>query len=121
MSRISLAIEVITAQSSHIPTLIFDEVDVGIGGATALVVGKLLATLGHQCQVFCVTHLAQVASFSDQHWQVQKHSHKDHNITSITALNGKNQVEEIARMISGDHLSRQSLAHAKQMLQTNLH
>lgn len=121
LSRISLAIEVVTAQSSRIPTLIFDEVDVGIGGSTALVVGKLLSTLGHQCQVFCVTHLAQVASFSDQHWQVQKISQKNHNTSTITPLNGSDQVQEIARMISGDQLSKQSLAHAEQMLQAGLH
>ena len=121
LSRISLAIEVVTAQSSHIPTLVFDEVDVGIGGATALVVGKLLATLGNQCQVFCVTHLAQVASFANQHWQVQKHAIKNQNHTTISQLSGDSQIQEIARMISGDQLTKQSLAHAKQMLQNSLH
>ncbi len=121
LSRISLAIEVITAESCRIPTLVFDEVDVGIGGATALVVGKLLATLGQKCQVFCVTHLAQVASFAKQHWQVQKQTKKKQTYSTIKALTGQQQIEEIARMISGDQLSQQSLAHAEQMLGHGLH
>ena len=73
LSRISLAIQVATAETSTIPTLVFDEVDVGIGGATADIVGDTLAALGEHRQVLCVTHLAQVASKAKHHWQVSKH------------------------------------------------
>lgn len=116
LSRISLAIQVATAQTSHVATLVFDEVDVGIGGATADVVGKLLAQLGSHSQVLCVTHLAQVASKAHQHWQVSKRSDKKSTESTIIELNQKCKIEEIARMISGDELTNQSLAHAKVML-----
>jgi len=120
LSRISLAIQVATAQTSHVATLVFDEVDVGIGGATADVVGQLLATLGAKSQVLCVTHLAQVASKAHQHWQVSKSSKtvgkKSSTASTIVELNLDCQIEEIARMISGSDLSDQSLAHARQML-----
>ncbi len=117
LSRISLAIQVATAQTSHVATLVFDEVDVGIGGATADVVGKLLANLGEKSQVLCVTHLAQVASKAHQHWQVSKSSDEDSTQTTIVELNQQHQIEEIARMISGSDLSSQAIAHAKMMLQ----
>lgn len=116
LSRISLAIQVATAQTSQVATLVFDEVDVGIGGATADVVGQLLATLGQKSQVLCVTHLAQVASKAHQHWQVSKYTHKDKTASTITELNQQCKVEEIARMISGSEVSKQSLAHARSML-----
>jgi len=121
LSRISLAIQVATAKTSSIPTLIFDEVDVGIGGATADIVGRLLADLSIKSQILCVTHLAQVASKANQHWQVSKEIGKTTAATHINTLSGKHQIEEIARMISGDQLTKQSLAHARQMLQSGLH
>lgn len=117
LSRISLAIQVATAQTSHVATLVFDEVDVGIGGSTADVVGALLAQLGNKSQVLCVTHLAQVASKAHQHWQVSKQSTNNSTASTITELKQKNKIEEIARMISGSELSKQSLAHAALMLQ----
>jgi DNA repair protein RecN (Recombination protein N) len=117
LSRISLAIQVATAQTSHVATLVFDEVDVGIGGATADVVGKLLAELGSQSQVLCVTHLAQVASKAHQHWQVSKDSDGDSTESTIIELSQECKIEEIARMISGSELSDQSLAHARLMLE----
>ena len=117
LSRISLAIQVATAQTSHVATLVFDEVDVGIGGSTADVVGALLAQLGSKSQVLCVTHLAQVASKAHQHWQVSKQSKNNSTESTITELKQQHKVEEIARMISGSELSKQSLAHAKLMLQ----
>jgi DNA repair protein RecN (Recombination protein N) len=117
LSRISLAIQVATAQTSHVATLVFDEVDVGIGGSTADVVGSLLAQLGSKSQVLCVTHLAQVASKAHQHWQVSKHSDNNSTESTITELKQQHKVEEIARMISGSELSEQSLAHAELMLQ----
>lgn len=119
LSRISLAIQVITAQTSQAPTLVFDEVDVGIGGATGDVVGKLLRNLGshdNSGQVLCVTHLAQVASKAHQHLRVEKHSTKDTTQTQLIELTGDEKVEEIARMISGQ-LTEQSKAHAKELLQ----
>lgn len=121
LSRVSLAIQVATAQTSHVATLVFDEVDVGIGGSTADVVGNLLAQLGQNSQVLCVTHLAQVASKAHQHWQVSKHSQKDSTQSTIIELTPENKIEEIARMISGSELSEQSLAHAELMLQQHTH
>ena len=116
LSRISLAIQVATAKTSTIPTLVFDEVDVGIGGATADIVGNTLATLGEHHQVVCVTHLAQVASKANHHWQVSKHASGETTHTRVQALHGQVKTEEIARMISGSELTDQSLAHAQEML-----
>jgi DNA repair protein RecN (Recombination protein N) len=117
LSRISLAIQVITAQTSATPTLVFDEVDVGIGGATADVVGKLLRELGEKGQVICVTHLAQVASKGHQHLLVKKSSTKTTTASSLIAIEGQEKVTEIARMLSGEKLTEQSLAHAREMLE----
>ncbi len=116
LSRISLAIQVATAQTSHVATLVFDEVDVGIGGATADVVGQLLAQLGERSQILCVTHLAQVACKAHQHWQVSKQVESNKTASTIIELNPQCKVEEIARMISGSELSDQSLAHARAMI-----
>lgn len=116
LSRISLAIQVATAQTSRVASLVFDEVDVGIGGATAEVVGELLATLGQQSQVFCVTHLAQVASKAHHHWQVSKITSSDQAQTHINELSEQTKIEEIARMISGSSVSDESMAHARQMV-----
>lgn len=116
LSRISLAIQVTTTQTSRVATLVFDEVDVGIGGRTADIVGKLLAQLGEKCQVLCITHLAQVASKGHQHWQVTKTVDQHSANTTIIELDDEQKVEEIARMISGDELSEQSLAHAREMV-----
>ncbi len=116
LSRISLAIQVATAQTSQVATLVFDEVDVGIGGDTANVVGELLNQLGNKSQVLCITHLAQVASKAHNHWQVSKDTHSNSAATHITALENKDKIEEIARMISGNTLSEESIAHAKLMM-----
>lgn len=116
LSRISLAIQVITAQTSATPTLVFDEVDVGIGGATADVVGKLLRQLGEKGQVICVTHLAQVASKGHQHLQVTKTARKNSAESTLVELNGDAKVEEIARMLGGAKVTEQSLAHAREIL-----
>lgn len=116
LSRISLAIQVITAQTSATPTLVFDEVDVGIGGATADVVGNLLRQLGEKGQVICVTHLAQVASKGHQHLQVSKTASKTSAESTLVALDGEAKVEEIARMLGGAKVTEQSLAHAREIL-----
>ncbi len=116
LSRISLAIQVVTAQTSAIPSLVFDEVDVGIGGATGDVVGQLLRQLGERGQVICVTHLAQVASKGHQHLQVRKTASKKSAASTLVALEGEAKVEEIARMLGGLNLTEQSLAHAREIL-----
>ena len=116
LSRISLAIQVITAQTSAIPTLVFDEVDVGIGGATAEVVGNLLRELGSRGQVFCVTHQAQVASKGHQHFSVEKIAEKKTVRTQLRKLSDSEKIEEIARMLGGITITDQSRAHAKEML-----
>ena len=116
LSRISLAIQVVTAQTSAIPTLVFDEVDVGIGGATGDVVGQLLRQLGERGQVICVTHLAQVASKGHQHLHVVKTASKKSAESTLVELGGDAKVEEIARMLGGLKITDQSLAHAREML-----
>ncbi|MBB3167544.1 DNA repair protein RecN [Simiduia aestuariiviva] len=116
LSRISLAIQVCMANKSTIPTLIFDEVDVGIGGATADIVGRLLRQLGKSGQVLCVTHLAQVASKAHQHLQVRKTNRKAASQSTLVALEGDAKAEEIARMLGGVELTEQSRAHAREML-----
>lgn len=117
LSRISLAIQVVTAQSSSIPTLVFDEVDVGIGGATADIVGQLLRSLGEQGQVLCVTHLPQVASKAHQHLQVHKETGSASAQTQLTELVDDAKVTEIARMLGGEQLTQQTMAHAKEMIE----
>jgi DNA repair protein RecN (Recombination protein N) len=116
LSRISLAIQVVVAKTSVIPTLVFDEVDAGIGGATGDVVGRMLRQLGESAQVLCVTHLAQVASKAHHHLRVEKTVSKKGASTSICALEREAKVLEIARMMGGAVESQQSLAHAREML-----
>ena len=116
LSRISLAIQVIYAEKAAVPTLIFDEVDVGIGGGTAEVVGRLLRTLSEKGQVLCVTHLPQVAAQGQHHYFVQKTQEKKATHTDIRPLNNDEKVVEIARMLGGLKLTEQTLSHAKEML-----
>ena len=116
LSRISLAIQVITAQTSRVPTLVFDEVDVGIGGPTAEVVGQLLRRLGDRGQVLTVTHLPQVAAQGHQHLFVHKVRGSDATHTAVSKLNKSERVEEVARMLGGIDLTKESLAHAKKMV-----
>lgn len=116
LSRISLAIQVVTAQTSAIPSLIFDEVDVGIGGTVALSVGALLRQLGEKGQVLCVTHQAQVASQGHQHLYVSKLAGKHSISTQVRELEGDEKVTEIARMLGGSADNESSMAHARQMM-----
>ncbi|MGV8843223.1 MAG: DNA repair protein RecN [Pseudomonas sp.] len=118
LSRISLAIQVITAQTSRVPTLVFDEVDVGIGGPTAEVVGQLLRRLGERGQVLTVTHLPQVAAQGHQHLFVHKALDETATRTAVSRLDDDQRVEEIARMLGGLDLTEESLAHARQMVGT---
>ncbi|MFC3034572.1 DNA repair protein RecN [Pseudoalteromonas fenneropenaei] len=116
LSRISLAIQVIIAQRVTTPTLIFDEVDVGISGPTAAAVGKLLRQLGQSTQVICVTHLPQVASCAHQQFFVSKFSDDQTTFTSMQALDDSGRVEEIARLLGGDVISATTRASAKELL-----
>jgi DNA repair protein RecN (Recombination protein N) len=116
LSRISLAIQVITAQADATPTLVFDEVDVGIGGGTAEIVGILLRKLGQQAQVLCITHLPQVAAQGHHHLRIFKESHASETRSFIHFLDTNTRVEEIARMLGGVKMTKQTLAHAKEML-----
>jgi DNA repair protein RecN (Recombination protein N) len=116
LSRISLAIQVICAERSTIPTLIFDEVDVGIGGGIAEVVGKMLRRLGERGQVLCVTHLAQVAACGHQHLRVEKRSDGKQTASAVIALAKGERVTEIARMSGGLTITPEALKHAESML-----
>ncbi|WP_133129919.1 DNA repair protein RecN [Legionella yabuuchiae] len=117
LSRISLAIQMITAQRGSTPTLLFDEVDVGIGGATAALVGRLLRTLGERLQVFCVTHQPQVAASAHHHFVVEKHSDNQQTYSRIIALEPSDKIDEIARMLGGLKITEQTRSHAKELLQ----
>lgn len=119
LSRISLAIQVITAQTSRIPTLVFDEVDVGIGGPTAEIVGQLLRRLGERGQVLTVTHLPQVAAQGHHHLFVHKVRNSDATHTAVARLGKRERVEEVARMLGGIDLTKESIAHAKKMVVTS--
>ncbi len=116
LSRISLAIQVIAADNTHIPTLIYDEVDTGIGGGVAEVVGRRLRSLGNSRQVLCVTHLPQVASMAHHHLQVSKSSHDQQTHTRIQPLDRNHRIDEIARMLGGMEITSQSRAHAEEMI-----
>jgi len=116
LSRISLAIQVVTAQFSDIATLIFDEVDVGIGGGIAEMVGKKLRLLAGQSQILCVTHQAQVASQAHQHLHVYKQNNADSTHTHISQLDESERIEELSRMMGGITITEQTRSHAKEML-----
>ena len=115
LSRISLAIQLITAQRGATPTLLFDEVDVGIGGATAALVGQLLRKLGERLQLFCVTHQPQVASCAHHHFVVEKHSDNEQTFSSVVALSDTQKVDEIARMLGGLTITEQTRSHAREL------
>ncbi len=120
LSRISLAIQVVTASSGTVPSMVFDEVDVGIGGAVAEVVGKLLRTLAERAQVLCVTHLPQVAAQGHQHLRVSKTTAAKSVETRMEELRGEDKIQEIARMLGGVKITAQTLAHAREMLESQV-
>jgi DNA repair protein RecN (Recombination protein N) len=117
LSRIALAIAVTTSQLGTAQTLIFDEVDAGVGGAVAETVGRLMKQLGKDRQVLAVTHLPQVAACADHHWVVSKHADKEGVASQVTPAAGEQRVAEIARMLGGERLSDTTHAHAREMLQ----
>ena len=116
LSRISLAIQVITSRAAAVPTLIFDEVDAGIGGAVAEVVGRKLKTLGGERQVLCVTHLPQVAAQAREQWSVSKGSESGSARSRVAVLDQKSRIEEIARMLGGVAITATTRKHAAEML-----
>jgi DNA repair protein RecN (Recombination protein N) len=116
LSRLALAIQVVLADVAEVPTLIFDEVDVGIGGAVAATVGRLLKRLGARRQVLCVTHLPQVAACADGHYRVTKAGDAAGVTTELARLEGAQRVEELARMLGGHEITAKTRAHAKELL-----
>lgn len=116
LARISLALSVIASQAARVPTLIFDEVDAGIGGAVAEVVGRLLRELGARHQVLCVTHLPQVAACAARHFQVSKATRAGQTLSAIRPLDESSRTEEIARMLGGLKMTDATRAHAREML-----
>jgi len=118
LSRISLAIQVATSEVASLPTMIFDEVDVGIGGGIAEVVGEKMQTLGQNKQILSITHLPQVASHGHNHLFIQKQTHGDVTTTQVIQLGDEERIEELARMLGGRDLTEQTRMHAQEMLQT---
>ncbi len=116
LSRISLAVQVLTANKLSTPTIIFDEVDVGISGAAATTVGKLLRQLGNKCQVLCVTHLPQVASYGHHHFNVQKYVQNNETETQMSLLAEQERVGALARLLGGSKITDTVLANAQEML-----
>jgi DNA repair protein RecN (Recombination protein N) len=116
LSRLALALQVVLAEVARVPTLIFDEVDVGIGGAVAATVGRSLRELGGRRQVLCVTHLPQVAACADRHYRVTKIGKRDEVATELAPLDGSARVEELARMLGGHQITAKTRAHAKELL-----
>ena len=118
LSRISLAIQVITAQKMATPTLIFDEVDVGVSGKTAATVGQLMRELGANAQILCITHLPQVASQGHLHYKVEKLQTAEATSTQIYPLQAPQRVQELARLMGGREITAEALAHASKLLET---
>ena len=114
----SLAVQLLAARSRRIPTLIFDEVDAGVGGPTAEIVGRKLAHLGESCQTLCVTHLPQVAARAHQHVQISKIAGNSTTRTRVRTLDAQERINEIARMLGGVELTTESLAHATAMVES---
>lgn len=120
LSRIMLAIKLTVASPDGLTSMVFDEIDAGIGGAVAEKVGRRLKRLARRQQVFCVTHLPQIASFADRHFLVAKKEHQGRMRTEVSSLEGNERVEEIARMLGGQRLTPTTRLHAKEMIGTAL-
>ena len=116
LSRLALAIQVVLADVTELPTLVFDEVDVGIGGAVAATVGRMLKQLGGRRQVLCVTHLPQVAACADGHFRVLKRGRADTVATALVRLDQAAKIEELARMLGGHEITARTRAHARELL-----
>lgn len=116
LARLSLALSVIASQAARVPTLIFDEVDTGVGGAVAEVVGRLLRELGTRHQVLCVTHLPQVAACGDHHYEVSKATRQGATLSNIQLLSADARIDEVARMLGGLKITNTTRQHAREML-----
>jgi DNA repair protein RecN (Recombination protein N) len=116
LSRLSLALQTVTSRVAGVPTLVFDEVDAGIGGGVAEIVGRMLAQLGHGRQVLCITHLPQVAACAARQWRVSKRSESGETLSAVEPLDGDERVEEIARMLGGVTITGTTRRHAKELL-----
>lgn len=116
LSRVSLALSVIASQAARVPTLIFDEVDAGIGGGVAEIIGQMLHRLAARHQVLCVTHLPQVAACADHHYQVYKSSDSGHTRSGVQVLSHEARTHELARMLGGLNITATTLEHAREML-----
>ena len=117
LSRISLAIQVATVSGNDVPTIVFDEIDAGIGGTTAEVVGKLLKKLGHSTQVLCVTHLPQIAAKGETQYLVAKKRNDEKLFTVVEELSREERIKEIIGMLGGVQETKQSLSYAKTLLE----
>jgi DNA repair protein RecN (Recombination protein N) len=119
LSRIMLAIKRAAPESAGIPTLIFDEVDAGIGGSAATAVGEKLKGVAADAQVLCVTHLPQVAAFADYHFQVEKREEDGRTRARIIPLVGEERVREMARMLGGSLVTEKTMAHAREIIESS--
>ena len=117
LARVSLALQTLLAAYIQIPTLILDEIDIGVGGKIAAMIGQQLRKLGATHQVICVTHQPQIAASGDQHLKVEKNDQKQKTIVTVSALNNKQRVNEIARMLGGLTVTEHALQHAQEMLE----
>jgi DNA repair protein RecN (Recombination protein N) len=119
LSRIALALKTAAGHAGRpeeVSTLVFDEVDAGVGGAAAAAVGKRLKTLSRNNQVICVTHLAQIAGFADHHFSVAKREKKGRVTTEVEELTGEDRAREIGRMLSGERITTEALKQAEQLI-----
>jgi DNA repair protein RecN (Recombination protein N) len=120
LSRIMLALESVASLDAQGQTIVFDEVDAGIGGRAAEIVGRKLKAMASRHQVLCVTHLPQIASFADQHWRVRKHVDHGRTVTQVEPLTPEERVEEIARMLGGERVTETARDHAREMVNQSL-
>jgi DNA repair protein RecN (Recombination protein N) len=117
LSRVALAIQVAASEVGNVPTLVFDEVDTGIGGAVAATVGEMLQALGERRQVLCVTHLPQVAAHADHHFRVVKIGDRSHVSSELAQLSGNARIDELARMLAGAEITTKTRAHARELFE----
>ncbi len=116
LSRVVLALKAILAATDSVETIVFDEVDAGIGGGTAEVVGRKLSELARRHQVICITHLPQIAKFGKHHYSISKHVNDGRTLTTIQPLNKEDRYKEIARMLGGEKITQTTLDHARELL-----
>ena len=119
LSRFMLALKSVGKEKVEAKTLIFDEIDAGIGGKTAEFVARKLSSLAHYNQVICITHLPQIASFATHHFRIEKHVEKNRTFTGIQKLEPQKRIEEIARLLAGSHITATTLQTAREMLEKN--